>query len=169
MNLATPLPLARQCVLGQVNRAGFYRWRQAPAANDGDLDLREEIQRMALEWPCYGWRRMTAKLRRGGWTVNQKRVRRHMQEDNLLCLRRRKFVLTTDSNHDRPVYPNLAGEMALTDIDQLWVADITYIRLETEFVYLVVVLDASSAKPGGDGFTGRKRKTEGCACAKLKV
>src|SRR5437870_6016745 len=69
-----------------------------------------------------------------------------MREDNLLCLRRRKFVLTTDSKHSRPVYPNLAGEMVLTGIDQLWVADITYIRLETEFVYLAVVLDAFSRR-----------------------
>ena len=69
-----------------------------------------------------------------------------MREDNLLCLRRRKFVMTTDSNHDRPVYPNLAGEMVLTGIDQLWVADITYIRLETEFVYLAVVLDRFSRR-----------------------
>jgi transposase InsO family protein len=65
-----------------------------------------------------------------------------MREDNLLCLRRRKFVVTTDSNHNLPVYPNLAGELVLTGINQLWVADITYIRLEVEFVYLAVVLDA---------------------------
>ncbi len=149
MNLATPLPLVRLCGLGQVSRAGFYRWRQVPAAEDGDLDLRDEIQRIALEWPCYGWRRVTVELQRRGWTVNHKRVRRIMREDNLLCLRRKKFVTTTDSNHDLPVYPNLAGEMALTGIDQLWVADITYIRLETEFVYLAVVLDAYSRRAIG--------------------
>ena len=80
-----------------------------------------------------------------GWPANHKRVYRIMREDNLLCLRRRKFVVTTNSNHTRPVYLNLAGGMALTGIDQLWVADITYIRLETEFVYLAVVLDASHA------------------------
>ena len=108
--------------------------------------MRDDIQRIALEFPSYGWRRVTAELRLRGWTANHKRVRRIMREDNLLCLRRKKFVVTTDSNHDRPVYPNLAGGMELTDIDQLWVADITYVRLQTEFVYLAVVLDAHSRR-----------------------
>jgi putative transposase len=144
--LATPLSVKRLCRLVEVSRAGFYRWRDATPVEDGDLDLRDQIQRIALEWPCYGWRRVQAELRRRGWEVNHKRVRRIMREDNLLCLRRRKFVVTTDSNHSRPVYPNLAGEMTLTGIDQLWMADITYIRLETEFVYLAVVLDAFSRR-----------------------
>ena len=146
MSLATPIPLRRLCALAEVSRAGFYRWRHPPPAEDADIDLRDEIQRIALEWPCYGWRRMTAELRRRGWTVNHKRVRRILREDNLLCLRRRKFVVTTDSNHNRPVYPNLAGELVPTGINQLWVADITYIRLEVEFVYLAVVLDAYSRR-----------------------
>jgi transposase InsO family protein len=146
MSLATLIPLQRLCALAEVSRAGFYRWRHPPPTEDADIDLRDEIQRIALEWPCYGWRRVTAELRRRGWTVNHKRVRRIMREDNLLCLRRRKFVVTTDSNHNRPVYPNLAGELVLTGINQLWVADITYIRLEAEFVYLGVVLDAYSRR-----------------------
>jgi putative transposase len=147
MSLATLIPLQRLCELATVSRAGFYRWRHAPPAQDADIDVRDQIQRIALEWPCYGWRRVRAELRRRGWTVNHKRVRRIMREDNLLCLRRRKFVVTTtDSKHNLPVYPNLAGEMVLTGIDQLWVADITYIRLETEFVYLGVVLDRYSRR-----------------------
>ena len=146
MKLATPVPLERLCVLGQVSRAGFYRWRQAPAASDPELDLRDEMQRVAVEFPYYGWRRMTKELQTRGWAVNHKRVLRLMREDNLLCLRRRKFVPTTDSNHRLPVYPNLAGELELTHLDQLWVADITYIRLEREFVYLAVVLDAFSRR-----------------------
>jgi putative transposase len=148
MSLATPIPVQRLCALAQVSRAGFYRWRHAPpAAEDADLDLRDEIQRIALEWPCYGWRRMRAELRRRGWKVNHKRVRRIMREDNLLCLRHRKFVVTTtDSDHSRKVYPNLAGQMTLSGINQLWVADITYIRLEMEFVYLAVVIDAFSRR-----------------------
>ena len=81
-----------------------------------------------------------------GWMVNPKRVYRLLREDNLLCIRKRKFVVTTDSNHSRRVYPNLAEQMALSGINQLWVADITYIRLEAEFVYLAVVIDAFSRR-----------------------
>ena len=105
-----------------------------------------QMQRIALEFPSYGWPRMTAELRRRGWAVNHKRVYRMMREDNLLCLRRRKFVRTTDSAHALPVYPNLARGMAVTRLDQLWVADITYIRLRAEFVYLAVILDACSRR-----------------------
>ena len=143
---ASLIPLVDLCRLAGVSRAGYCRWRDSPPPVDVDMDLRDEIQRIALESPCYGWRRVTAELRRRGWTANHKRVRRIMREDNLLCLRRKKFVATTDSNHARPVYPNRAGSMVLTGIDQLWVADITYIRLETEFVYLAVVLDAYSRR-----------------------
>jgi putative transposase len=146
MNMAMPLPLQRLCRLAHVSRAGFYRWQETSPPVDPDIDLRDEIQRIALESPSYGWPRITAELRRCGWEANHKRVYRIMREDNLLCLRRRKFVLTTNSHHDRPVYPNLAREMVLTGIDQLWVADITYIRLETEFVYLAVILDAYSRR-----------------------
>jgi putative transposase len=147
VSLATPLPVERLCELAQVTRAGFYRWRVSPPAVDGDMDLRDDIQRIAVEFSCYGWRRVTAELRRQGWVVNHKRVRRIMREDNLLCLRKRRFVvLTTDSKHDRPIYPNLAATLELRSIDQLWVADITYIRLEIEFVYLAVVLDAFSRR-----------------------
>ena len=147
MSLATPIPLERLCRLALIGRAGFYRWRRASEAVDRDLDLRDEIQRIALEFPYYGRPRVTRELGERGWRVNHKRVYRIMREDNLLCLRRRKFVVvTTDSNHDRPVYPNLAGETAPTGINQLWVADITYIRLELEFVYLAVILDAWSRR-----------------------
>lgn len=134
------------CASAGVSRAGFYRHCEHPEKADGDMELRSEIQKIALEWPAYGRRRITMELRRRGWTVNPKRVRRIMAEDNLLCLRRRKFVVTTDSNHDLPVYRNVAGDMELSGTDQLWVADITYIRLETEFVYLAVVLDAFSRR-----------------------
>jgi transposase InsO family protein len=110
------------------------------------MELRDALQRMELEFPSYGWPRMTAELKRRGWRVNHKRVYRWMREDNLLCLRRRKFVVTTDSNHGLPVYSNLARTMTLTGLDQLWVADITYIRPELEFVYLAVILDAFSRR-----------------------
>ena len=146
MSLATPIPLQRLCLLTQVSRAGYYRWLEASPAVDHDLDLRDEIQRVALEFPSYGRPRITEELKRRGWEVGPKRVHRIMQEDNLLCLRRRKFVVTTNSNHSHPIYPNLARDMKLSGINQLWVADITYIRLETEFVYLAVVLDAFSRR-----------------------
>ena len=147
MSLATPIPLERLCQLALVSRAGFYRWRGALPATDADLDLRDEIQRIALEFPYYGWPRITAELEKRGWQANHKRVYRIMREDNLLCLRRRKFVVaTTDSNHARPIYENLARGMTLTGINQLWVADITYIRLELEFVYLAVILDVFSRR-----------------------
>lgn len=110
------------------------------------MELRDAIQRIALEWPSYGRRRITQDLRRCGWTVNPKRVQRLMREDNLLCVRKRKFVVTTDSNHGKKVYPNLARHMILTNVDQLWVADITYIRLREEFVFLAVILDAYSRR-----------------------
>jgi putative transposase len=139
--------MERLCRLALVSRAGFYRWRHASEAVDRDLDLRDEIQRIALEFPYYGWPRVTRELADRGWHVNHKRVYRIMRQDNLLCLRRRKFVVaTTDSNHDRPVYPNLARERMPTGINQLWVADITYVRLELEFVYLAVILDAYSRR-----------------------
>jgi putative transposase len=147
MSLATPIPLERLCHLALVSRAGFYRWSAAVPAVDADLDLRDEIQRIALDFPYYGWPRITVELEKRGWQANHKRVYRIMREDNLLCLRKRKFVIaTTNSNHQHPVYPNLARDMTLTGINQLWVADITYIRLELEFVYLAVILDVFSRR-----------------------
>jgi len=140
------MTVSGMCKATAVSRAGFYRHRNQPEPGTGDLDLGDEIQKIALEWPAYGRRRITQELRDGGWKVNGKRVRRIMREDNLLCLRRRKFVTTTDSNHNLPVYPNLARDLTLSGINQLWVADITYIRLEEEFVYLAVVLDAYSRR-----------------------
>jgi putative transposase len=137
------------CVLAGVSRAGFYRFPPCPPGLDRDLELRDAIQRIALEFPSYGWPRMTEELKRRGWAVNHKRVYRLMREDNLLCLRKRKFVITTDSDHGLPVYPNLAREMVLMGLDQLWVADLTYIRLLTEFVYLAVILDAFSRREIG--------------------
>jgi len=130
-----------------VSRSSFYRFDPERKVGAGrDMELRDAIQRIALEWPSYGRPRITAELRRQGWTVNPKRVYRLMREDNLLCLRRRKFVLTTDSDHGLPVYPNRARELVVTGLDQLWVADITYVRLAREFVYLAVILDAFSRR-----------------------
>ncbi|NJN06048.1 MAG: IS3 family transposase [Rhodobacteraceae bacterium] len=139
--------IERMVELGRVSRPGFYRFlRGSPAAAHDDMDLRDAIQRIALAWPSYGRPRITAELRRQGWVVNPKRVYRLMRQDNLLCVRKRKFVITTDSSHGRKIYPNLARHMVLTGVDQLWVADLTYIRLTEEFVYLAVILDAYSRR-----------------------
>ena len=134
------------CQMTGLNRAGFYRWRVPRQATPVELELRDQMQKVALESPAYGYRRIMFELQRRGFEVNHKRVLRMMGEDNLLCVRRRAFVATTDSRHHLPIYPNLAREMKLTALNQLWVADITYIRLRIEFVYLAVVLDAFSRR-----------------------
>ena len=147
MKAARGLTIDRMVKLGRVSRSGFYRFDEDAAPGpDPHMDLRDDIQRIALAWPSYGRPRITAELRRQGWTVNPKLVYRLMREDNLLCVRKRKFVVTTDSNHTRKVYPNLARGMILTATDQLWRADITYIRLRDEFVFLAVILDAYSRR-----------------------
>jgi transposase InsO family protein len=141
------LTTERMLELGRVSRSSFYRFapEREPAA-ERDMELHDAIQRIALEWPCYGRPRITAELRRQGWTVNPKRVYRLMREDNLLCVRRCKFLVTTDSNHGRKIYPNLARELVLTGVNQLWIADLTYIRLREEFVFLAAILDAFSRR-----------------------
>lgn len=150
MKAGRGLTVERMMELARVSRASFYRFDAEPAPGpDSDMDLRDAIQKVAVEMPSYGRRRITAELRRRGWTVNPKKVHRLMREDNLLCVRRRKFVVTTDSNHGRKIYPNLARDMALTGLDQLWIADITYIRLRDEFVFLAVILDAYSRRVVG--------------------
>lgn len=147
MKAGQGLTVKRMVELAWVSRASFYRSdKEAEDSCDPDMDLRDAIQRIAVEWPSYGRRRITAALRRNGWTVNPKRVYRLMREDNLLCVRKRKFVMTTNSDHGRKIYPNLAEEMLLTGTDQLWRADITYIRLREEFVFLAVILDAYSRR-----------------------
>jgi putative transposase len=134
------------CEMTGLSRAGFYRRRVPRQATPVEMELRDQMQKVAAEFPAYGYRRITAELQQRGFDVNHKRVLRMMREDNLLCVRRRAFIVTTDSRHNLPVYPNLAREMKPTVINQLWVADITYVRLRTEFVYLAVVLDAFSRR-----------------------
>ena len=147
MNAGGGLTVERMVELARVSRASFYRFDEN--AEPGPIPTwicATPFSGSRWNGPAYGRRRITAELRRRGWTVNQKRVYRLMREDNLLCVRKRKFVVTTDSNHGRKVYPNLAREMVLTAIDQLWRADITYIRLREEFVFLAVILDAFSRR-----------------------
>jgi putative transposase len=140
--------IERLCRLAGVSRAGYYRFWRKSAPRQHDTMLRDKIQEVALANPHRGYRLVTWKLvNEEGLVVNHKRVLRLMRQDNLLCLRKRAFVPpTTDSNHGWPVVPNLAGDMLVSGLDQLWVADITYIRLQEEFAYLAVILDAFSRR-----------------------
>ena len=150
-----PLPqgaptIERMCALAGVSRAGYYRHFEASAPRQEETGVRDAIQRLALANRHYGYRRIAALLRREGFAVNHKRVLRLMREDNLLCLRKRAFVpVTTDSRHGWRVVPNLARGLVTTGLDQLWVADITFIRMQEEFAFLAVVLDAFSRRVVG--------------------
>lgn len=134
------------CALARLSRAGYYRFLQEKAPAEENMTVREAIQRLCVAHRHYGSRRVGAQLRREGLIVNRKRVQRLMREDNLLAIRKRKFVVTTDSVPALTVYPNLAKRLTVTAVNQLWVADLTYSRLQQEFVYLAVVLDAYSRK-----------------------
>jgi len=137
------------CGLAVVSRAGYYRFcKPAPEADDEEESkLRDAIQRTAIESRQYGYRRVTRALRDQGWKVNHKRVARLMREDGLLAIRKRRFVpQTTDSGHDLEVAVNIARRLTATAINQLWVADITYVRLGRVDVFLAVVMDAFSRK-----------------------
>ena len=134
------------CQIAQVSRAGFYRHDAEHQPRQADVAVRDLIQRIVLENRFYGYRRVTAELDRRGVVVNHKRVLRLMRLDNLLAVRRRRFVFTTDSRHTYAVYPHLADRVKLTAANQLWVADITYVRLRETFLYLAIVLDAYSRR-----------------------
>jgi putative transposase len=141
------LTVERLCRLAGVSRAGYYRQWAASRPREEETAVRDAVQRVALTNRRYGYRRVTRELSRTGIVVNHKRVLRLMREDNLLCLRTCPFVpMTTDSRHEWSVVPNLARGMVLTGLDQLWVADITYVRLLEEFAFLAVVLDAFSRR-----------------------
>jgi len=141
------LTIERTCALAGISRAGYYRHWAASAPRQEETAVRDAVQRLALAHEHYGYRRIAAQLRREGFAVNHKRVLRLMREDNLLCLRARPFVpVTTDSRHGWRVVPNLARGMVPTGLDQLWVADITYIHLREEFAFLAIVLDAFSRR-----------------------
>jgi transposase InsO family protein len=139
--------IERLCRLAGVSRAGYYRHWQASAPRAAETELRDAVQRAALSHRRYGHRRITVVLQRAGWPVNRKHVLRIMREDNLLCVAKRAFVPpTTDARHGWRVYPNLARHLAPLAVNQLWVADITYVRLAEAFVYLAVILDAFSRR-----------------------
>ena len=133
-----------------MSRASYYRYLAEEEPAQEDMSVRDTLQKVVLEHRRrYGYRRVTVELRRRGLIVNHKRVLALMRADNLLAIRSRKFVITTDSRHELKVYFNLAARMELTGINQLWVADITYVRLQAEFVYLAVVIDRFSRRVVG--------------------
>lgn len=136
--------MQNQCELAGVSRAGFYRHLQEQAAG---MLLRDRLQQLAAATRRrQGYRVLTHTLREEGHVVNHKRVLRLMREDNLLCLRSRAYVMTTDSRHTWQVYPNLVPSLRVTGLNQLWVSDITFVRMRCEYVYLAVVLDAYSRR-----------------------
>jgi putative transposase len=144
------LTIEGMCVLARVSRAGYYRHWKASAPRQEETAVRGAIQRVALENRHYGYRRIAQELLDRGLVANHKRVLRLMRRDNLLCLRKRPFVpVTTDSRHAWRVVPNLARGLVPTGLDQLWVADITYVRLSQEFAFLAVLLDACSRRVVG--------------------
>jgi len=142
------LPITKSCEALDVSRSGYYRWMNRPskAIPLAEIDLRNQIQEIALEFPRYGYRRVAAELRNRGYVVNSKRVLRLMREDNLLCLKKKFKPVTTDSSHGLPVYPNLLKNIKITRLNQVWASDITYIQLSHEHIYLAVIIDLFSRK-----------------------
>jgi putative transposase len=142
--------IGRACECLSISRSGYNKWmkrKQSDVSLDPwGMEIRSEIQKIAVDFPRYGYRRMTVELQHRGYNVKHKRVLRLMREDNLLCIKRVFIPRTTDSNHNLRVYPNLSKDLEVTEVNQLWVADITYIRLEKEFIYLAVVMDRFSRK-----------------------
>ncbi len=157
------------CQAFGLPRASYYRHLSAAEPAPADTALRQQVQQVALDWPCYGYRRITHELKRQGIRVNHKQVLRLMREENLVRRPKKRFVATTNSDHRLPVYPNLAAEMDITAPDQLWVSDLTYIHLGHEFVYLAVVLDACSRRCLGWSLGRRLEATLATAALKMAL
>lgn len=138
------ISIERLCELMGVSRSWYYQRPSATEKVKKDVALRDAIERIVLEFPGYGYRRVSAALKREGWSVNHKRLLRIMREESLLCQIRRRFVPTTDSTHSFKGYPNLVKDTEMDGLDEVWIADITYVRLPTTFCYLATILDAFS-------------------------
>ena len=136
--------ISQLCETLQVSRSWYYEKQTRVEEDEADVELRDTIERIILDFPGYGYRRVTHALKRAGWIINHKRVLRIMREESLLCQLKRHFVHTTDSHHRYQVYPNLIKGMTIEAPDVVWVADLTYIRLPSTFVYLAAILDAYS-------------------------
>ena len=144
------LSVSRKAALLGIHRRSYYKWvhRRPPNPEmvQGEMRLRDEMQKIAVEFPGYGYRRITVELHNRGYLVNHKKVLRLMEEDNLLCVKKRFKPLTTESNHPHKVYPNLLRYRNITRSNQGWASDITYIHLSDMFAYLAVILDVYSRK-----------------------
>ena len=140
------VPLAQLCTWAGISRSWFYKRPATLLPCEEATVLRDAIERIVLEFPGYGYRRVTAALHQQGTGVNHKRVLRVMRKESLLCVLKKRFVATTDSRHGERVYPNRLKEMTLTKINEAWVSDITYIRLPSGFCYLAAILDAFSRR-----------------------
>lgn len=138
------MALSSLCKLFSVNRSWYYEKRGSKEKAIEDVALRDAIERIVLEFPGYGYRRVTQALRREGWVVNHKKVLRVIRKESLLCQLERRFVPTTDSAHSLRRYPNLIKEAVVNAPDQAWSADITYVRLPQSFCYLASIIDEYS-------------------------
>lgn len=140
------LPITKACSTLEIYRSKYYNWNHFPETGDDDKELRATIQEISLEFIRYGYRRMTAELHRRSIKVNHKKVLRIMQEEHLLCAKKTSRPHTTNSNHNLPLYPNLTKDLIVTGLNQLWVADITYVQLGKDYVYLAVIIEIFSRK-----------------------
>jgi len=148
-NEINQISITKACSVLGISRSGYYKWirhNQAHYSDTEEMKLKNEIHAIAIDFPRYGYRRVTIELHRRGFETNHKVVYKLMKIDNLLCIKKQFVPRTTDSKHNLPVYPNLAKNLVVTGINQLWAADITYIRLVREFIYLAVIIDVFSRK-----------------------
>jgi transposase InsO family protein len=145
-----PVSINSACSCLNISRSQYYDWKiRNDSLNQSDpfeIQIKDKIHQIAIEFPRYGYRRITKELHRRGLQINSKRVLNLMREDNLLCIKKTFVPRTTDSNHNHKIYPNLARDVEITRINQLWVSDITYIQLPNEFIYLAVIIDVGSRR-----------------------
>ena len=144
--MSETMPLHRLCHLAHISRGTYYRHQQRAKIGNQRDTVPPEVQQVCEQYPRYGYRRVTRELHRRGHCVNHKRILALMRREKLLCRPKRRFVRTTNSEHAFRIYPNVARTMSLSSPNQLWVADITYIRLRQSFVYVAVILDAFSRR-----------------------
>lgn len=165
------LPVYRACELLKVSKSAYYEWAKAKpsCAISGDASLIEEIEKTALEFPGYGYRRITEELKRRGWAVNRKRILSLMRQNGLTKKKKRRCISTTDSSRGLKAYPNLAKDFTPSGIDEIWVADITYVRLRDGFAYLAAIIDGFSRKVVGWALRDRLNRELSLAALRMAL